>query len=339
MNINAIIEKKASFDSRVIDSGFYRDIQEYIKAIEVPENSQNLALLKEHAQIVLKQLEDYQQTDLPDDLRFLLPGENQIPFTNPENIKALQELLGNSTIDTQAFHNTLRNILNKIREQISSNQNIINNIYKVLQPYYEKQKQVELSEGTAVLSLIFKDPLTISRLKQFKQALGRWDRALPLYHQLVSAESPKEIELVNIQNASLDVLINIKLDVAINLTEIMKHGLLLFGAYLAYKKMLHPIVATFSGNKELIDGQKKQEEHLLENIGKGIRFKLNEQHQTAIKQNTKVSRESIEKKIELVTEAVTDHIVKGNDVKLLTGVTEDEKLKKLKQDRKSFTGS
>lgn len=332
MNINTIIEKKASFDSLVIDSGFYRDIQEYINNIGEPQNSQNIVLLKDIADKVLKKLESYQQTDLPDDIRFLLPDENKLPFTDPGNIISLKELIGDPTIDTQNFHSKLNEMLEKISSQIASNQNDINAVYNILQPYYQKQKEVDVSEGKALLSFIFKDPLTIRNLKQFQKALSRWVRALHEYHLLISAESPKDIELVNIQNGSIDVLVNINLDIAISFTDILKYGLIAFTGYLTYKTKVHEIVATYLGNRKLIKSEEEREKGLLDNIGVVVRSQLSEQHKNAIKKNSKINQEGIDVKINEVTKVITDHIVKGNDVKLLTGVTENEELQKLKQD-------
>ena len=63
-----------------------------------------------------------------------------------------------------------------------------------------------------------------------------------------------ENSLVEIQNGSIDVIFNIDLDVAIDLTEIIKTGLKVYGAYLLYKtKLGKEMISSFMGNKKLID--------------------------------------------------------------------------------------
>lgn len=337
MNIHTIITKRDNFYSLVIDSGFLRDIQEYTKTISQPQNSQNIVLLREIANNVLEKLQYFQKTDLPDDIRILVPGEDKIPFTDPENINFIQEVIGDTTIDTQNYHSKLTQLLQKVSSQIVSNQEDIDAIYTMLQPYYQRQKEIDLSAQNAVLSFIFKDPSTIRNLKQFIKALNKWERALPIYHQIVSAKTPKDIELINIQNGSIDILLNIDLDVAISFTEIIKYALIAFTGYLTYKSCVKPIVATYFGNKELIESEKDREKKLLMNIGETVRNKLFEQHENAIKKGPKVSKESIDAKIKEVSTVITNHIIKGNDIRLLTSDTEDEKLQKLKQDSETVS--
>jgi predicted nucleotide-binding protein len=47
MNVSTIIEKIRNFNHNIVDSGFLRDIQEYINTIAQPQNNQNMVLLKD----------------------------------------------------------------------------------------------------------------------------------------------------------------------------------------------------------------------------------------------------------------------------------------------------
>ena len=321
MNINSMIIKINNFNELIVESGFLRDIQEFIKTISQPQNSQNIVLLKDITNKILEQLTLIQESDLPDDLNKLLPKENTNTLKPQDNILILNELLSDTQVNTAQYHERLTKELNNLKTQVLENQQEINNLYNILLPYYEKER--EISEK-AVISFIFKDINTISSLKNFSKILQRWDRTLFIYHQLVSSEKPEDIELVNIQNGSLDVILNINLDVAINLTEIVKYGLLAFSGYLLYKRRKQQIVEIYFGNKELIKAEKGIEKLLLENMDKTIKSKLLEQHKSLIKKDKAINTESIEVKIKEVAEVLSEHIVKGNDIKLLVDFTDDD---------------
>jgi hypothetical protein len=303
-----------NFNEYVIESGFLRDVQEYISTISQPQNSQNIILLKDITDRVLKHLTVIQESDVPDDIKKLLPQEKIKPFHPQAHIQVLSELMSDTQVDTSQYHSRLTKELTDLRSELSGNQSELKKLYDVLFPFYEKESKVS---EKAVISFIFKDISTISNFKNFAKILVRWNRTLYLYHQLVSSKIPKDIELVNIQNGSLDVILNIDIDIAMNFTDIVKYGLIAFNGYLLYKMRVHEIVETYFGNKKLIDSEKERESELLENIGGTIKNKLLEQHNSFKKKDKDISGESIDKKIDEVSKVLSEHIVKGNDIKFL----------------------
>lgn len=321
MNINSMIMKINNFNEYIVKSGFLRDVQEFIKTIAQAQNSQNIVLLKDITDRVLKQLTVIQESDVPDDLNKLLPKEDIKPLNPQDHIQALSELMSDTQIDTAQYHAKSTEELNNLQSQLLANQKALNSLYDVLLPFYDKER--EISEK-AVISFIFKDVNTISKLNNFSKILGRWNRTLNIYHQLVSSKSPEDIELVNIQNGSFDVVLNMDIKVALNLTEIVKYGFLAFNGYLLYKMRVHEIVESYLGNRKLIESEKQRVNGLLENISETIKSKLLEQHKSLKKKDKAINNESIDKKIAEVSKVLSEHIVKGNDIKLLIDFDADD---------------
>lgn len=309
-----MIMKINNFVDYVVDSGFFRDVQEFIKTIAQPQNAQNIVLLTDISKKVLEQLETIQESDVPNDLLFLLPEEKIKRFNPEDHLKALSDLIDDSEIDTSQYHAQLTQLLSQLESQLKTNQQEVMKLHAILLPFYKKD--LEVSEK-AVISFIFKDINTISNLKKFAKVLNRWNRTLHIYHQLVTSKGPKDIELVNIQNGSLDVVLNMDLNVALDLTEIVKYGFLAFNGYLLYKMRVHEIIEAYFGDKKLIDSEKERDKGLLENIGNTIKRKLLEQHKLRKKTDKNINKESINKKIDDIASVLSEHIIKGNDIKLL----------------------
>jgi len=181
-------------------------------------------------------------------------------------------------------------------------------------------------ENFAIIAIVFKEHHTITSLKQFTKTLAAWDRVLPIYHQLLKSESPEDIQIVEIQNGSIDFIVNLNVDVALDLVELFKVGFTVFGAYLSYKKMMKPIIDSFFGNKGLIKHEEEKEKLLLENISKAIYNQIEEQHKKAKEADNAVDGTAITTKVGQVGDLVTSHIIKGNDIKLLA-LPESEKAK------------
>lgn len=314
MNINSMIMKINNFNRYIVDSGFHRDINEFLKTISQPQNNQNIVLLKDITKQVMLQLQTIMDSDLPDDLIKLLPQEHIKLFSVSQHIEDFKKLVEDTEVDTTQYYSRLNDILSKIQAELNKNQAEIKALHDVLLPYYEKCRELA---DKAVISFIFKDSETISNLKRFAKVLERWNRTLHIYSQLISSKPPEDVELVNIQNGTLDVVLNINIDIAVKLTEIIKYGLIAFSGYLAYKRTLSEIVATYCGNKKLIKFEREREELLLNNIGETIEKKLTEQHKLLARKDKKINSEAIPKKIEEVSKVLSEHIVKGNDIKLL----------------------
>ena len=314
MNIASMIMKIVNFQEYVADSGFLRDVQEFIKTIAEAHNKQNLLLLKDVTENALEHLRVVEESDVPGDIDSLLPKEDIQKFAPHPHIQILTELLDDTEVDTDNYHSRLHKALKTLKEQLESNQTALTDLYNVLLPFYERDK--EISEK-AVMSFVFKDVGTISNLKQFTKTLHRWNRALYVYHQLVTSEKPKDVELVNIQGGSFEVLVNVDLNIAVNLTEIVKYALAIFGGYLLYKERAKPITETFFGNKKLLAMEGKKEAMMLDNIGETVRTELKKQHEALLKKDNKINKESVNKKIDEVAGVLVEHIIKGNDIKLL----------------------
>ncbi len=163
----------------------------------------------------------------------------------------------------------------------------------------------------------FRDKKTITSLKEFSKIIGLWNRTIPIYHQLLSSSSPEDIELVEIQNGSIDLVINLNFDIAINLIQVIRIGVECYLAYLSYKKLIKPIQSKYFGNKKLLDGEAEREKELLNNILVAITDTIKDQHELARKNDKKIDDKS-DKKIQQVANLLTTHIIRGNDVKLLS---------------------
>jgi len=72
------------------------------------------------------------------------------------------------------------------------------------------------------------------------------------------------------------------------------------------------------GNKKLIKMEQERETLMLDNIKDSIKEKALEQHQEKLSQRLKVDKVGAAKKANEVSSVLTDHIVKGNELKLLT---------------------
>jgi len=229
----------------------------------------------------------------------------------------LRELCEDKEIPQQEFFTKLTQTLTQIQKQIQQNITEITNIEQFISPYISEDVRRVTEEQLAIISIVFKEQKTISSLKEFTKTLVAWNKMLPVYHQLIKSESPQDIKIVEVQNGSIDFVINIDVGVALNLVELFKIGFQVFGSYLAYKKMLKPIIASYYGNKELLKQEVEREKLLLANIRSAIYNEIETQHKTAKKKDKTIDATAIPKKIEQTTNLITSHIIKGNDLKLL----------------------
>jgi hypothetical protein len=91
------------------------------------------------------------------------------------------------------------------------------------------------------------------------------------------------------------------------------------------------------GNKKLIKGEEDREILMLDNIKESMKTKALEQHQEKLKEDEKIETISIEKKIEEVCSVLTDHIIKGNEMKLLTAPPNQKKNKNIVKELREET--
>ena len=315
MNIEILQEHINMFTREVVDSGFKRDLDDYTSSLPAAQN--NIMALREIAVKVLSALDQLYTGDLPDGLGVLLPKEQIRPFTEvPHNVN-LRKLIENTEIQQQEFFNQLTQFINQLQKQLKQNINEINNIGQFIAPYISEDLKRIAKEHFAIIAIVFKERHTITSLKQFTKTLAAWNRTLPIYHQLLKSESPQDIQIVEIQNGSIDFVVNLNVDVTLYLVELFKVGFQVFAAYLSYKKMIKPIINSYHGNKKLINQEEEREKLLLENIGTAIHQQIEAQHKKAKKADKMVDDTAISKKVEQVTNLIAAHIVKGNDLKLL----------------------
>lgn len=310
MNIDSVISKIKLFDELVINSGFKRDVSDYMDAIQ---QNQTIAFMEDFSKRVQNWFEDFEKNSLDSELTSVL---TRTPAFTSQGIAALlQELDSNKTIEPPAYFQELMQILNDLNSLVDDNETEIEEIRNIFERYASDKIDSEAEEGKALVSLVFKDVKTI---KEFSRTLANWNKALLMFHQLVKSESPEEISLIQIQNSSIDVILNIDVNVYVDLYKVMTTSLVVYLGYLSLKTKRAEIVETFCGDEELIELEKKIEKRAFENIKMSVQRRVAEIHQERLQEDPEIVKEAIEKKIECVSATIIDHIVSGNDIKLLS---------------------
>ena len=94
--------------------------------------------------------------------------------------------------------------------------------------------------------------------------------------------------------------------------------------YLAYKyKVGKEIIETYLGNKKLIELEKERDKLMLENIKTAIVNKLTNQHKEKLKEDKKIDKSGVDNKIKEISSIITDHIIRGNEVKFLSYIEKE----------------
>lgn len=316
MNVESLLNKIKIFKELVIDSGFKRDVMDYKQSITQAQN-QNLVFMKGLSENIKSNLILFENNSLDSELNGVL-RENE-PFTSLNTIEEIEDLNLDKEINGQQYYQKFHPILVSLQKEIQSNESELNKVKTTFDKYVSEEDEYENEGEQAVMSLIFKDLKSTGSLKEFSKVLVRWNRTLLIYHTLLKQDSPKEISLLEIQNGSIDVIFNIDFDIAIDLTELIKRGLTVYGAYLTYKsKTAKEIIASYMGNKKLIATETEREKLMLDNIKESIKQLALEQHKENLKSDSPPLKTGATKKADEVAKVITDHIVKGNEVKLLT---------------------
>lgn len=316
MNIESIVEQINSFNEMVVESGFKRDLTAWITALSQPEVQSNIISLRDIAEKTLSALDAIENATVTESMSVVLPNEDT--FASLTSQIEIRELIADPEVDVGTFHSRLNTILSALNSRISKDTNELKNRLEMLTPYLAANDEEWVSRDKAVISVIFKDLQTITSLKKFARSLDRWNQVLQMYHQLLNSESPEDIELLEVQNGSIDLIINIDVNLSLGLIAALAAGYKSFNAYLKYKTQKLEIIESFAGNKKLIAGENQQETLLLENIKFAVRSTLENQHKLAKKTNPDINKESPNVKLDRVSSLLTDHIVKGNEVKLLS---------------------
>lgn len=315
MNIEVLQDYIHTFRREVVESGFKRDLDDYASSLAASQS--NIVALREIAVKIQTSLDSIYGGDLPENLASLLPSGQPKPFTDVPHDENLRTLTEDTEIAQQEFFNQLNQLISQLQKQIQQNIAAIDNIEEFIRPYVSEDTRQIAADNLALLAIVFNETQTITSLEQFTKTLAAWNRVLPIYHQLLKSEPPADVRIVEIQNGSIDCIINLDVDVALDLVELFKLGFEVFAAYLSYKKMIQPIIASYHGNKKLISQEEEREALLLENIGAAVNEQIKAQHKEAKRLDKGVDGTAIPKKIEQVSNLITAHIVKGNDIKLL----------------------
>jgi len=325
MNIESIIIKIQLFEELVIESGFKRDLIDFIQSIQQPHN-RNLVFMKDLSEKIILSFNDFENNSMGSELELVLKESE--PFTYKNTHQKLLELNSDNEIDGNQYFQKFNSILNELNQSIDVNKSEIESINEIFTKYVTDKGEYDAESEQALMSIIFKDLQSTKSLKEFSRVLNRWNRTLLIYYTLLKSESPDEISLVEIQNGSIDVILNIDFDIAIELTELITVGLKVYSAYLLYKsKKAREIIDSYMGNKKLIAMEEKRENLMLDNIKESIKQKALEQHREKLKIDKKIEKTGVNKKAEEVSSVLTDHIIKGNEVKLLTPPAVDEENK------------
>ena len=316
MNIESLLNKIKLFDELVIDSGLKRDSIDYFNAIQQGHN-RNLVFMQDLSSRLQKSLNNISNNSLDAELNILL--KEDMPFTSFDTYSELINLDKNKEIDANQYFQKFNALLLQLNQSIASNEAELDSVKEVFERYVPEKKSYQSEGEEALVSLVFKDLKTTRSILEFSKVLNRWNRTLLIYHTLLKPESPKEITLEGIQNGSIDVIFNVDFDIAIDLTDLIKTGLKVYGAYLLYKsEKAREIIDSYMGNKKLIKTEQERETLMLDNIKDSIKARVLEQHKDKLSQGLKVDKTGAAKKADEVSSVVTDHIVKGNELKLLT---------------------
>ena len=316
MNIDSMINKIKLFDDLVVNSGFKRDVADYINSIQ---QNPTITFMAEISEKVQTWFDAFDNHSLNSELTAVLTKDKA--FTSQNTVGRLRKLDSNKTIEANAYLQELMDILNNLNGFIHSNENEITEVRGILERYVSSETDVEAEEEQALISLVFKDDKTTGGLNEFSRVLGRWNNAIRMFHRLVKSESPREISLVQVQKGSIDVVFSVDISVAADLTDLIIIGYLAYRGYLDLKlELKEKIVKTFAGNTKLIEIEKQLDKEMFENIRESIQRKVMEKHEQRKKSDKTISIESVDKMATSVGEVIIDHVVKGNEVKLLTEI-------------------
>jgi hypothetical protein len=328
MTIRKLIEQIEYIENSLINEGFWETTQDYYNTIT--NNSQNIVLLKELSEKEIVKLKVLYFNDTPLFLDSLLVPNGSQPFTETDFALLFQEILDKNIVDVNQFYNEITPVFSNLIAQVRENLEKIENLKSIFTPYLTKDYTTLQKEENAIFSIKFSDDKTISGLKNLSKEINKWNTGLLIYYNLIKGESPKDIELIEVDNGSIDFVINIDFEVASKFIELIKEGLGVFSAYLLYKTSIVQITKSYGDNKKLIDGEKEREELLIENISLQVEKTIKKQLK-AIKKDTKEQTEAQDKKIDVIAKLVKEHIVKGNSVKLLSSPVDSKEQSEISQ--------
>jgi hypothetical protein len=328
MTVRKIIELIDFIKDKIGKDNFSSKLQDYLVTIQ--NNNNNLVLLKELTDKLIADFEKLEHEEISELLQKVLVNKEK-PFTVDTFLKQLLSLKEQNYPDPGSHYNTLNSIITQLQERVNSNITELDKISTTVRPFLSKDYSDLQSDKNAIFAIIFNNEQSYNSLKLLSFELKNWDRGLFIYQQIISEETPKPFEIIEVDQGSIEVVLNLIYEVGEKLLDLFKTGFEVYGAYLAYKTIVQETLSkTFRGNEKLIKGEEERELLLLENVRVAVREELKKQAKKVKKQ------EALEKKIEEVTKLVTEHIIKGNSVKLLSAPDEKEEIFKKEKEKEVF---
>lgn len=324
MTIRKIIEIIDFVKSKLGKGELQTKLQDYQSTIE--NNSSNIILLKELLDKSIDDLIELKNEDISNLLNKILVGTTK-PFALDNYIKKLFGILNKNHTDYSIIYNEMENLFGEMIQDLTRNLEELEKIRKTILPFQEKDFSELQSTDNSIFAIIFTNEKSIGNIKSLSYELKNWNRCLFLFQLIVSKKTPSSFEIIEVEQGSIEVIINLAYEISDKLLDVFKTGLETYTAYLAYKTLVKDnITKTFNGNEELIELEEKREKLMLQNVKEAVKKELK-------KKAKKDKEEALEKKIDEVTRLLTEHIIKGNTVKLLSAPEkeEDEVMKKEKE--------
>lgn len=316
MTIRKVLDFISYIKSELIENGIKEQLQDNWTTIQ--SSRQNLVLMKELTDRTSSILVTLKNSELNDKLRTVLVSTPSIiPFTSKDYDQQFENIRSQEISDISAYSAVVTPVFTSLINDLTQNLAEVDKIEGIFTPFLEKDYSKLQTETNSLVSLVFDDAKTTSSLKKITRELQKWNTGLHIYHQLISEESPKDFELVDVDNGSIDFIIHLDFNIAEKLLELIKAGIEVYAAYLLYKTSIAQITLTYRGNEKLLASETEREKLLIENVSVAISDEIKRQLKE-LKKTNKKQIEAQDKKIEEVTNLIKDHIIKGNTVKLLS---------------------
>lgn len=334
MNIKSLLEKIDLFEELINESGFARDVREAVNSISLPDIQNSLVALKSIAQDVLKDLERLEASPLKEALSILLPETDN--FLETKFVSEIYEIINNPNIDTSTFHAALSQSLNRLNSGIKSDSNKLNSLKTVLQPYSATLDEGQLDDDY-VVSLLFRDKQSIKTLNSFSVVLKNWHKTLNFYQRLIRNSPPKDARLLEIQEGSIDVLFAVDVDLAQCIRDLALVGLTAFGIYLRNRSTKNQTEPSPLRTDRIIELENELSKAYLAEVRNAVRAKLEQQHQEARNRDPNIREEGLDSMYNDITLRFTDHIINGNEIKLIAPPPSEDGHESDSEDRFSET--
>lgn len=316
MNINSILEKADLFTKLIKDSGFSRNLNDYINFIN---QNKSIVSFMDITKKVLDKFEEFENNSLEEELSLILKKSPSF-LDDKKLIEELNDLYTDTQIDVNTYFSKLQNILNRLKTSLDKNIGEVDVLISNFTPYQTQALSYEQKDENAVLALVFNDLNSISTIKGFYKVLKKWNKTLYLYHQLLKSDTPQEIELECVQEGCIEVVFNFNFDLALSLTDVINHGMDLLFSYIIYKEGKTKLSKHMTKIKKIKDLEEQEEKVFLENLNEELYEYLLEEHNKALEKDPNINKESVEQKVKDVSSVIFEHLIKGNKLKLLTKI-------------------